>query len=254
MDYNNYFKFFNKVVENKTLQENLSIGSILKSNFIGKKNIIKKKFDTEMFICEVKLSNKQSLLIKDVAQNFLLTYTILVGEYTKLVKIQLNNNNDQEYICEEELLDTLKSNFRINIIGECSASDLFELDYKFEFENLDIIQIIRDYLSDVKGINFSKIHVSKGNKIELFLPTIKNSHLKLAKNMGLPLINLLINNYIRDSNINIYDNKAIKKYIRPFMSVNEKIFWNSYDKNNLQLFKDINFDCYLSFNKLIINQ
>jgi len=194
MDYDNYFKFFNKVVENKTLQENLSIGSILKSNFINKKNIIKKKFDTEMFICEVKLSNKQILLVKDIAQNFLLTYTILIGEDTKLVKIQLNNNRNQDYICDEKLLDTLKSNFRIDIVGECSASHLFELDYNFEFGNLDIIQIIRDYLSDIKGINFSKIHITKGNKIELFLPSIKNSHLKLAKNMGLPLINLLINN------------------------------------------------------------
>ena len=253
MDYNEYFKFFNGIVENKTLQENLSIGSILKSNFINKKNIIKRKIDTEMFVCEVKLSNKQILLVKDVAQNFLLTYTILIGEDVKLVKIKLNNNQNQEYICEENLLDTLKSKFRIDIVGEVESSELFELDYEFEFQNLDIIQIIRDYLSDIKGVNFSQIHITKGDKIELFLPSIKNSHLKLAKSMGIPLINLLINNFIRDSNINIYDNKAIQKYIRPFMSVNEKILWNCYDKNNLQLFKDINFDCYLSFNKLLIN-
>lgn len=248
MNYNNYFKLFYLLNKNNLLEENTKIFPILKNKIITKKNIIKKEKEIEIFICEFILENNKILLLEDLPINFLISHTILIGENLKLYEFEFEN---QTYISSEKIIQ----NF-INIKNkkEIEINKLHNLKFKPNFEYPKIIRELKTYLGKYKKIDFNKIHITQGNNLINFVPTAKSTHLNLAKEMNIPIINLIENNYIKNTNINIYDIDKFKEILKPKIIIKKNKKIKICKQNKIILYNDISTDFYIKIPNTIINK
>lgn len=254
MNFDNYFGFFYYVTKNNFLIEKTNLFPILKDKIIKKKNLYEKEIVLEKYIIKINLENKKILLIKDFPINFLISHTILLGENAEVYEFEFE---DKIYVCEKIILKGLleNENFKEKIKNPIkkNTKDYYDLKFNYDFEQPDIVISIKQYLTKYKKLDFNRIHLTKSDIIENFLPTAKSSHLKLAKKMSLPITSLIENNYIKNTNINIYDNEKLKKYLKPFAIIKEKEIVNFHKENNLILYNDIFTNYYLvNYSEIIL--
>lgn len=255
MKFDIYLNFLYKIIKNNLIYEKTQICDFLKNKVILKNQRELKNLSCNFFVCEVDFGKDKVLILEDLALNFLLSYTILVGKNTKIISFKTLDNLNKTYFLEEKLFNKIKDlkefDYKINFnsINNCFGEDLFGFEFRLNYNLPKFVFEIRNYLSEIKNINFSKIHVVDSIGIENFVPTVKNSHLKIAKSMNLPILSLIENNFIKESTINIYDENNLKKIICPKIIYLKNIYFNVYKKNNLKLFKDIDKQYYLIFDK-----
>ncbi|MFW6285785.1 MAG: hypothetical protein ACOC16_01280 [Nanoarchaeota archaeon] len=249
MDNDLYLKLIFETIKQGYLKEEIKISNFLKDKEIKSTNIKKDYSNTQIIVVPVKLENNKILLIEDLPLNFLLSHTIIIGENTPLIEFNATNNNFENniYIADKKLLNKINNilNINKNNIKEIKAKELFNQNYYFNFKQPKLMINIKDYLFSIKNMPFNKIHIVKHpQKVENFVPTLKSTHLKIAKNLNLPLIPLIKNNYIRESTINIYDNKTMNNIIQPILTSNTKKIFKIYKPNNLKIYPDIK-NCYI---------
>lgn len=252
MNEDKYLEFFYNQVNNRNLIEEITIKKILKNNVVDYDDIKKEILSSEFYICKIELENKKILLIEDMPISFLLGHTILVGERSKLYEIEIENDI-KKYICESKLFLKIEKNnydnFKIKSKKEIKPRELYNKKYTLNFSQPQIIEYLKEYLTNIKKLDFKKIHVSNSSELEMFVPTLRYGHFKLAIKMNLPLINLIKDNFIIDTPINIYDNNKMNEVVKPFQMYKEKIEVLLDKKTNLRLYNDIDYELKLRFNK-----
>lgn len=284
LNHDTYINFFYELIKTNQIEEKIKIYKFLKNKQIKAKEIIKQKLDVKYFICEIILDNNKILLVKDIPVNFLLSYGLLVGNHTKLLEFKTNISN-KTYIADENLFEDLKEIIQNNMsnitkststesLSESNQShkfDKFEIDlesikkinpevllkqnFKFNFKQPKIIEEIKNYNMTQKNIDLNQIHIIESNTIENFVPMIKIKHFKIAEKTKIPIISTIDDNFIKNTTINLYDINHQEELIQPFIIKTSTKTCDVYKKNNLLLYKDINQELYLNFNKQrIINQ
>ncbi|MDA3855203.1 MAG: hypothetical protein PF569_03005 [Candidatus Woesearchaeota archaeon] len=252
MNDDKYLEFFYNQIINRNLIEEITIKKVLKNNIVDYEDLKKETLSCEFYICKIELENKKILLIEDMPISFLLGHTILVGERTKLFEIE-NTKDLKKYICTEKILLDIQSNkfedIQVKTKKEIKPRELYNKKYKLNFSQPQIIEYLKEYLSNIKKLDFEKIHVSNSSELEMFVPTLRYKHFKLAVKMNLPLVSLIKDNFINETPINIYDNLKIKDVVKPFQIYQKKqeIFLDK--KTNLRLYNDIDYELRLRFNK-----
>jgi hypothetical protein len=214
-----------------------------------KKRIIKRI----KFISEIKTNKEFNLLIKDEPLNFLLYQTILIGNECELVKYRIKTNPKTIYVSNYETLNLLKDLVQINTIEKITEDEKIDL-----FKNIKIIdektpKIIlkyRKFILDKKNIDLNKINWIKGNNLKLFCPNQKIEDLHLANLMGIPSFKFIFKNYIRETNINIFDNEEFEKILKPIKIIknSKKEFLLKKDKY-LNLYKEISSPFFIKITK-----
>lgn len=253
MDNDIYLNFIYELVKTGHIKEKTRIGKFLKDKKIEDKDIEKKIVINDAFVCFFELEDKRFLIVKDFPVNFLMLYTILIGENTSLLELDLTHNGEtKKCICEEDLLSELNNTYNEIItqnIKKIRPQSLFNKTFNINFKQPQIVENIKEYVNSLNKLELNKIHLTKSDKVEIFLPTIKEQHLKLAREMNIPVLSLLENNFIKDSTINIYDTDKIKEIVCPVFILQEKKIWDFYAPNKLKLYKDILREYILTFDK-----
>jgi len=241
-----YLDFFYKLVKNNQIFEKTTLNKFLKDKRIEDRDTYKKEINRDIFICKIELENEKILLLEDFPINFLISQTIIVGDKSKIVEFSVIGE-DKIYLCNRELLTKLKDKFEIGNLKEINPRDVANKNFKFNFERPKIVGHLVEYISSVKNLDFNKIHLVQSEKVELFVPSAKHTHFKLAANMSIPLISLIDNNYIKESIINIYDTNKIQEITKPIISYKQKIFCDVLKKNDLRLYNDVDNELYIKF-------
>ena len=254
MEHDIYLKFLHKLIKENYLDEKTKISKWYHGEEISSKEIEKKALKVKIAIVELELEDKKILLIEDLPQNFLISHTILVGEKTELREFQIQGRNET-FLADIRIYNRLRENMQLIKPKISNPRKLFELTYKFKFEELKIMKDLKEYLTKVKGLDFNRVHVTLSKTNTLFLPTIKQSHLQLARDMHIPVIPLLDNAaFIKDSTMNIEDSLSIEKHINPLFTYEKEVLWD-YDKNSgKKLQKDITTNFIVNINRKELSQ
>lgn len=237
--------FFYKLSTENLIFEKIKIENYWKEKSIKQKNTTLKETTLQKAIVPFKLENNKILLIEDFTINFFLSYTILIGENINLIEFQ--TKNEQTYICEEEVFTTIKNQFEIITQKNIKSQSLFKLKFKSNIDTPKIISEIKEYVLNQKHIDLNKIHIKKTGSIENFIPTIKNSHLKIAKEMSLPVVSLIENDFIKTTKINIYDSLTQTKLLNSLQTYEIKEV-RTFDSELNQLYKDVSKEFYVKIN------
>lgn len=244
-------KFLYKCIKNDLIYEKTKVLNF--SNGLEIKNIETKKINIRKSIIEINLDQNKKLLVCDRNLNLLLSHTIILGDETKLCEFNIENRKEK-FIADEYTLSILKKEkIQMKIIKEVKPTFLFKQEIKYNFEEIDIIKKLKQYSKEALKINLNSIHIVKGNKLKPFVPTLKNSDLTLATSMKIPVVRLISKNYIRDTNINIFDDILQEKKLNSFLSFNEKKEVD-FEKEKSQIYKDIDTNYYLKINISDINE
>ena len=247
MNSDNYLKFLYKAVKEKKIIEKTKIRFFCENKEIPQKNLTIKKINVQKYITEVNLSDKRKLLILDNPLNTLLFHTILIGKECELYEFRIGNE-PQKYIAEKKILEIIQSQRKIISVKEVLPKELLNIKFELDFKIPAIINNLKEYTYETLNIDFNKIHITKSPKLEFFTPTINPEHLKLAIDMKIPIVHMIENGYIRDTNINVHDNLKHKEIIKPLMIL-EKKEEQYFKKDSLsKIYKDLSTDYYLKIN------
>ncbi|NQZ85037.1 MAG: hypothetical protein HRU03_04935, partial [Nanoarchaeales archaeon] len=222
-------KLLNKAIENNLIFEKTSIKYFKDGKRILNKNTKKINLNTKQIITKIKLENKKNLLILDYPINQLLSYTILLNPVTELFEFRLKQDTNtyittrqvKEIFQIEELIEeiTLKQIIPKEIIG---------LKFELEFTQTKKVQDIKKYILSKKQFNPYIINEAQEHikEIQNFTPTLKSTHFKLAKQLSLPIIPQIKNEFIIDEinkkSINVFDENTIIKIIKPIKTIENK--------------------------------
>lgn len=251
MDYNKIFNFTSYISEKNLLFEEIKIKKFFNNYEIKDKKISKKLKDKKKFFVLFNLENNKKIMFKDFPCNFLLTFGYLIGEETELVEVKFKEINER-IIIKKKHMEYFSDEIE-NVFDSINPKDLFLKKIKNTYEISPYLNQIKNYIGNVKKINLDKIHIIKGNKMELFNPTTKFSNFKLAKIMNIPLVSMIKDNFIIDSNINIYDYNTLFNEINPIKVIEEETRVEKI--NNKNIYRDISQDYFIKINiKEIINK
>ncbi len=239
-----FLEFLYNLINTNQLLEQTQIVKYYKNFPILEKDVEKRETLVNFAIVRVKLENGDFLLVEDIPINFLLSHTILVGRDVELIRFKLKNEDMVFYISTKDICKRL-DNVIEESIESFDAKKLFKKKYEFEFELPKIIIELKKYLSEKKKLDFNRIHISDFEKIENFVPSVKQNHFRLAEEMKLPLISLIEENYIRESAINISDSIGQVKIMKPILTRQEKILWDYQKKTTNKLYKDISTQLFM---------
>jgi hypothetical protein len=240
MNYNAYLNFIYKAIEKNQIKENSKIVKFKGKYEVEDSNIYKKKIELESHIVPINIENKLILLMDDLPINFLISHTILIGENSRLLKFKLKKK-EEYYISTREIYEKIKENVEKQTLSNFNPKELFNKKFKYEFEQVKLIKDLKEYLSSIKKINFNKIHITNSDKIENFLPTIKQDHFTMAKKMNIPIIQLFEDGYIKDSSIHIKDNIRHNQIINSLLNYKKEFIWDFDKRDDEKLFKDLSY-------------
>ncbi|MCA9495753.1 MAG: hypothetical protein KC589_02325 [Nanoarchaeota archaeon] len=247
------------LVELDLISKKTSIFKFYKGKVVSEKNIVKKKLKLNKTIVRVKLEDGRYLLVNDVPLNFLLSYTIILGKESDLYQFELKREylKDDEgfspkYIAEKKITEILEKRIEKKSIKKIEAEELFEKKFEFEFEQVKIIKKLKTYSKRKNNLDLNKIHLIDSNTVENYLPNIKKKHYRMAHKIKIPLAQSIENNYIKDSSINIYNEKAIIEIIKPLFTYKADKIWdyvkikrNDNKKELGKTYKDVKSELYL---------
>ncbi len=246
----NIFELIYSLNKKSPLEEEINIVHKINNEIINDKKLIKKKNTISFFINEIKLEKNESIIIKDIPVNFISFFGIIIGENSKLVSFK-RKSNETIFFSDEENLQYFSD---IEEKSIKKVNPLILRDKKIEniVENQDISEI-KKYLIEVRKLDLNKIHLVNSNKLELFLPTIKREHFRIAKKLKIPLKELINKNFIKVNinskkiqEINIYDTQEIKNVLNPIKEIKE--ISKIKTLNNNIIFKDISRELIIKVN------
>ena len=238
MDQEFYLNFLYNQIKNNLLEERVKIVKKLNEQVIEENQIIKKKSNSKITICQIKLSNNKILLVEDLPLNFLLAQTIFIGDKIKLKTFKIKNKKF-EFIADEKIVKKLGTIVTQNTVKEMAVEELFNLKFSFTFEQPKILIEFKNYILKKTKIDLGRIHIIDSKSIELFLPNIRNSHLKIAQYLKLPTISFIKNSFIKDTSINVFDIENQIKLIKPLIVYENQIIQNYERRTNQKLYLDL---------------
>ena len=223
IDEKKYFEFFGKLIE-KNLLLNFHFLKDFESFTVKEKQV-------EHIIVEVKLDGNDdeggvySLLVEDLPFNFLLSYTLLVGDRAELFEFEFDLDNRRKYITNKKVLEKLKDKINPKTLKEF---DSWRLDgKKFSYNFKDEISVFKEYkrfIKKTKNINLDEIQVvEESSYFGNFTPNSDITHYEMLKEAQIPVCNLIdFNNFIIETTINIFDDLSCKNLLKIIHSFNEK--------------------------------
>ena len=236
-----YLKFLNKLIKNSNIYEGVDFAYFRFNKLINLDDLIVKNLEVEKFLVSIDLNGEYSLLILDFPINFLLSYSIFIGEDSNLYAFEYEG---KKCIAEKSLMEKLGiEDFSTSVL----VKDLFSKEFDLSF-GIEIVDEIKNYCLEILNLNFNQIHIVSGSNVELFTPNLSEKHLILAKKLKIPTLNLIDNGFIRDSNINVFDVVSSKDLIKPILNFKElsKVYFDS-DLN--PVYSDLNLNYYIHYDK-----
>lgn len=238
MKYNNYLKFFDYLNKTDQIEEKFQIIKLNNGKEIKENNLTKKKCNVKKVIKEFKLSNGHILLIDDIIENFFLFYSIIIGEKTKLFSFKLKSR-EGEFISNEQIIEEIKDLVLEETIKPYSVLNLRKVSYEINYNIPKILLDIKKFTKDKKGTDLDEVHITKDSDLELFLPTIKEGHLDLAKKIQIPVRSMIKNNYIIEDSMNIFDHQTQEEILKPLKTYNKRVEWDLVRDSLNKVYKDI---------------
>lgn len=246
MKYDLYLNFIHELIITNQLREETHIQKFSNGKLVEDGDCITKRVSVKKVVIEYTLDEQTSLLIEDIPVNFFLAYTILIGENCPLVSFH-DSKRGKTLICHQSLLPTL--NIKKEDTTPYDATDLRDKELISSFETPSIIQSLRKYIKEAKELDLTRIHITKGPSLELFLPTIHAHHFSLAQLIEVPMKSLIQDNYVRDTNINVYDINHQLEELQPFLTHEESKEWDIEKKTGNRIYKDLSVDYMVYFNR-----
>lgn len=253
MEIDNYLKFLHNANTNEVFLEREKITKLIDDKSISDKDILLKKANIQYVICPIEIDDSRELLIKDLPSNFLSFYTITLGDKTNLISFKFKSR-EKTYICDKKLIEDFEEDIDKKTLKSVDPISLKGLEFKTKFDEIEIIKKIKKDCLSKRKINLNKIHVTNSKLIELFIPNIKNDHLKLSKKLNLILRPLFKNNYFRETSINIYDISSQTEIIKPFYKFIKKEEWEFDKDTNNKIYHDLRNQLFLKVDLKIIEQ
>ncbi|MCA9460028.1 MAG: hypothetical protein KC550_05770, partial [Nanoarchaeota archaeon] len=233
MNYNNYLKLLHVLVDLDLITKKTSIFKFYNGKVVSEKDVVKKTIKVTKAIIRIKLEDGRFLLLNDIPINFLLSYTVVVGKDCELYEFELERKYLKEdeafspkYIAEKKILEVLKVRINSKSIKKIEAKELFEKKFEFEFEEAKIMKQIKSYSKKKNNLDLNRIHLIDSKTIENYLPNIKKNHYKLAHKIKIPVTQTIQDNYIKDSLINISNEKSILEIIKPMFTYKADKVWD----------------------------
>lgn len=255
MNNDNYLNFLYQQINSHKLEEKNKIHKFLNSKKIKSTDIIKKEVKIKKSIVAIEINGlNKYILIKDIPINFIMSYGILIGDNTKLIEFKLKDKNEI-YISNNIIFTILKDKIDTNSIKNINPKELQKKRCIFHFKRSEIIEELKEYMKSKKKIDLNQIHLTDSNKIENFIPNIKQHHFKIANILKIPTIPLIKNSFLKETTININDYESQNKIIKPIKTIEEKIIWDFEKKTNEKTYKDISKEITIQIDrKNIINK
>ncbi len=254
MDENLYLNLLYLLVKNNTIKQIYEIKPQIKGKELENSQIKTIQKQNTFFFNRFYLEDepKTNIIIKSSPENFLLSYTIIVGENADLISFK-STENKEIYITEKENLKYFQDIIEENSIKKVPPKFLHKKKFRTTFKSLEIIENLKEYSLNVDNINLDEIHLVPTNKLELFLPSKNHNHYKLARKMSLPTTPLIENNYYTQTNIHIFDEKKLEKYVNPIKTIQETSKIQIEKTSKKQIYYDIlkNYYLELSTDELI---
>lgn len=241
MDFDNLFQALSTFSQKDIIKEVLSIKKFLNNIPVKDSKIIKTKKKHKIPYVLLQLEDNRKILFKEIPLNFFLSFGFILGEDTDLIEVKLKNE-EQNVIIEKRLQEELS--FEIEkVLDKVNPYDIYLKKIRNPNNNNSFLKELRGYISSQKKINLNKIHLVKGDKLELFNPTVKYKHFKIARLMNIPLISLIKDNFIIQSNINIFDYKSQLSTLDVYKLIEEEIIVELFE--NKETYRDISLEYYI---------
>jgi hypothetical protein len=222
-------KLLNSAIKDNLIFEKTSIKHFKDGKRVLEKDTINKKLNTKQIITKINLENKKILLIQDYPINQLLSYSILLNQLTQLFEYRLKGDLEI-YVSNKEVKEIFQKEDKIEEITlkQIIPKEIIGLKFKYNFLQPKKIQDIKEYILSEKKFNPHTINQAPKNitEIQNFTPSLKNTHFKLAKQLNIPIIPQIKNEFIIDKenkeNINIFDINKIIEIIKPIKNIETK--------------------------------
>jgi hypothetical protein len=222
-------KLLDTAIKNNLIFEKTSIKQFKDGKRVLQKDTKKIKLNTKKIITKLKLENKKILLIQDYPINQLLSYSILINPLTQLFEYRLKEDLEI-YISNKEVKEIFQKEDKIEQITlkEIIPKEIIGLKFKYNFLQPKKIQDIQEYILSEKEFNPRIINQAPEDitEIQNFTPTLKNTHFKLAKQLNIPIIPQIKNEFIieeeNNEKINLFDINKIIEIVKPLKIIDTK--------------------------------
>lgn len=253
MNYNIYLENIYTLIKSNSIIEEKKIEKFSGKNIVNQKNIFSKSCKLKEVIVKIQLENKKTLLLKDLPINFFLYYTIFVGENAQMYSFKLKDR-EEEFISTANIYEILKENIVKNSTQKISVDSLKGQKFSFVKHLSSNLSKLREDISKKDNLNLDCLHIVEGNNLELFIPNVHNEHLRIANNMKLKLTELIFDNFLIGTGINVFDYVTQIKKLN-VLKIIEKNYNVEFDKETKnKIYKDIFNEYYIFVSEDLINE
>lgn len=219
-------QLFYNAIKNHQIFEKTTIKHFKDGKRILQKNTKKIPLNTKKIITKFLLPENKNLLILDYPLNQYLSHSIYLNPNTELYEYELKTEPNTKYISTKTTKNILQKKEKIkpNTIKKIQTKTLINQPFTQTYKSPNQIKKIKEYIQNTKNINPNQINKNnKINELQNLTPTLKNTHFNIAKNLQIPIIPQIKNEFIEPENINIFDINKIIEQIKPLEIIEEKI-------------------------------
>lgn len=230
------FSLLEKAHKDNSLIEKFHLSWFNQEGRPVKKTKINSKSHTYYTSVFLPLDKNEFIYCKSPLQEFYLSYSVLIGDKTPLYKATFLKGGIV-YV-EESNIEDIKDMLIHSTIKSVDVKEIFGKKIKWNYEKPKVLREINNYVKEKKELDLNEIHIQKGDKVELFVPTLKQKHFELAKKMHLPLFSLISKGFFNDTTLNIFDSQSLLKELNAYKS--EKISITTKEgKNGELIYRDV---------------